>query len=91
MLEAADLECERGGRRIFRGLSFALAPGELLRVAGANGSGKTSLLRMLCGLLAPSRGEVRWSGTPIGELREDYSRQLVYQEIQRAVALFDPV
>jgi heme exporter protein A len=78
VLEAADLECERGGRRIFRGLSFTLAPGELLRVAGANGSGKTSLLRMLCGLLAPSRGEVRWGGTAIGRLREDYSKQLVY-------------
>ena len=78
MLEAADLECERGGRRLFRGLSFTLGPGELLRVAGPNGSGKTSLLRMLCGLLAPSRGEVRWGGTAIGRLREDYSRQLVY-------------
>ena len=78
MLEAADLECERGGRTVFRRLSFSLAPGELLRVAGANGSGKTSLLRMLCGLLAPSGGEVRWQGTAIERLREEYSRQLVY-------------
>ncbi len=78
MLEAADLECERGGRTLFRSLSLFLRPGEALRIAGANGSGKTSLLRILCGLAAPSAGEVRWQGSPIGELREDYARQLVY-------------
>ena len=78
MLEATDLECERGGRTLFRGLSFALKGGELLRIAGQNGSGKTSLLRILCGLLAPTQGEVRWKGTRIAELREDYSRELVY-------------
>jgi heme exporter protein A len=78
MLEAKDLECERGGRKLFGGLSFSLAGGELLRIAGENGSGKTSLLRILCGLLAPSAGEVRWQGEPIAALREDFSRQLVY-------------
>ena len=78
MLEATELECERGGRRLFRGLSFALAAGELLRVGGPNGSGKTSLLRILCGLLTPTAGEVRWKRSPIRELREDYSRQLLY-------------
>ena len=78
MLEAADLECARGGRILFRGLSFALKPGELLRIAGANGRGKTSLLRILCGLLSPSAGEVRWKSEPIRGMREEYSRQLVY-------------
>ena len=78
MLEAAELECERGTRVLFRGLSFALQPGELLRVAGANGSGKTSLLRILSGLAAPNAGEVRWKGRPIAQLKEDYSRELVY-------------
>jgi len=73
-----ELECERGGRTLFRGLSFALAAGELLRIAGANGSGKTSLLRILCGLLTPTSGEVRWKRSPIRELREDYSRSLLY-------------
>jgi heme exporter protein A len=78
VLEATELECERGGRTLFRSLSFALAPGELLRVGGANGSGKTSLLRILCGLLTPTGGQVHWKGAPISALREDYSRQLVY-------------
>jgi len=78
VLEAAGLECARGGRVLFRGLSFALKAGETLRIAGDNGRGKTSLLRMLCGLLAPQAGEVRWKGEPIGALKEDYARQLVY-------------
>ena len=78
MLQATGLDCERGGRVLFRGLSFALGRGELLRIAGANGRGKTSLLRILCGLAAPAAGEVRWQGQPVGAMREEYSRQLVY-------------
>src|SRR5213075_2590955 len=78
MLEAASLDCVRQGRALFRALSFSLAAGERLRIAGANGSGKTSLLRILCGLLAPNAGEVRWRGEKIDSLREDYSRHLLY-------------
>lgn len=78
MLQAADLHCERGGRRLFAALSFSLSAGESLRVAGANGSGKTSLLRILCGLAAPSSGVVRWNGSPIQSLKEEYARHLVY-------------
>ena len=78
MLEAAELECARGGRVLFRGLSFALRGGALLRLAGPNGSGKTSLLRILCGLLSPSSGSVSWEGAEIRRLREEYSKQLVY-------------
>jgi heme exporter protein A len=78
MLEARQLECTRGERRLFSGLSFKLGRGQLLRVAGANGSGKTSLLRIMCGLLAPSAGELRWHGRPIREEREEYSRNLTF-------------
>jgi heme exporter protein A len=78
VLEAAGIDCERGGRVLFRGLSFTLGRGELLRIAGANGQGKTSLLRILCGLLPPAAGEVRWGGERISGLQEEYSRQLVY-------------
>lgn len=50
LLEVYDLTLERGGRELFRGLSFEVAPGQLLQVDGANGAGKTSLLRILAGL-----------------------------------------
>ena len=78
MLEAQDLDCERGARVLFRALSFAVGAGQSLRITGANGSGKTSLLRILCGLLPPTRGSVLWNGTNVARLREDYSRKLVY-------------
>jgi heme exporter protein A len=78
VLDATELECERGGRTLFRALSFTAPGGELLRIAGPNGSGKTSLLRILCGLLTPTQGEVRWRGSPIRRLAEEYSRELVY-------------
>jgi len=78
VLEATNLECERGGRKLFRSLSLTLKPAEALRIAGANGSGKTSLLRILCGLLSPSAGEVRWQGSRIQSLKEEYASQLVY-------------
>lgn len=78
MLEASALTCERGGRTLFRDLSLSAAAGELVRIAGANGSGKTSLIKILCGLLAPARGEVRWHGRPVQGLREEYSRHIVY-------------
>jgi heme exporter protein A len=78
VLEASQLACRRGARPLFRDLSFALAPGELLRVAGENGSGKTTLPKILCGLLDPDAGEVRWRGEPIRALREEFSRHLVF-------------
>jgi heme exporter protein A len=78
VLDAAGLDCERGGKKLFRALSLAIAPGDLVRIAGANGSGKTSLIRILCGLLMPAAGEVRWNGEPIQSLKEEFSRHVVY-------------
>jgi heme exporter protein A len=78
MLEAIDLACLRGDRRLFRGLSFRLGRGELLRVEGANGAGKTSLLRLLAGLGLPDGGEVRWQARPIRQQRERYAQDLLY-------------
>jgi heme exporter protein A len=78
MIEADALECVRGERTLFRDVSFALEDGSLLRIAGANGSGKTSLLRILCGLSSPAQGEVRWRGEPIRVLGEEYLRHLIY-------------
>ena len=87
MIEAYRLECTRGDRTLFRGLSFSVAPAQLLHLAGANGAGKTSLLRILCGLLLPAHGEVRWNGQPIASTREEYAEQLLY--IGHANALKD--
>jgi len=61
-LAALKLSCQRGGRTIFRDLSFQLAPGEALLVSGPNGAGKTSLLRQIAGLLPLAGGELRLEG-----------------------------
>lgn len=78
MLEATDLECVRGERRLFAGLSFRLAGGELLYLQGRNGCGKTSLLRMLCGLTPPATGKISWRGQPIRQLGDDFRAELCY-------------
>jgi heme exporter protein A len=61
-LAVTDLACRRGERLLFRGLSFSLAPGEALQVVGANGTGKSSLLRIVAGLLRPLAGTVAHPG-----------------------------
>lgn len=78
MLAATALECIRGDRTLFSGVSFALAAGAGLLVQGANGAGKTSLLRILVGLSPPAAGEVSWGGQPIRSLGEAYRRELLW-------------
>lgn len=78
LLEGVDLTCARGDRRLFEGFGFRLGPGGILQVEGANGSGKTSLLRILCLLSLPEAGEVRWNGANAEEVRPDYLGQLSY-------------
>lgn len=68
----------RGDRRLFSGLDFAVSPGTFVQLTGPNGSGKTSLLRILCGLLAPAEGEVTWQGANIRSLREEYFTSVTY-------------
>lgn len=87
VLEAQALECVRGDRRLFASLEFAVREGELVRIAGSNGAGKTSLLRILSGLSTPESGEVRWRGQAIAGVREAYFADLVY--IGHAIALKD--
>lgn len=78
MLEVIDLACARGARELFSGLTVTVTPGLLFAIVGENGSGKSSLLRMLCGLLPRERGMIRWKGTDIGELNGEFARHLTY-------------
>ena len=78
MLEIRKLACARGDHQLFSDLSFSLSAGELLQVQGANGSGKTSLLRTLCGFMMPVAGEVRWRGENVRELDEEYFAEMIY-------------
>lgn len=64
LLTVSHLACRRGERLLFRGLDFALHPGQILWVRGRNGCGKTSLLRILAGLSPPEAGQVQQSGRP---------------------------
>src|SRR3954447_19725241 len=85
MLEAINLTCVRGTRRLFTNLSFTVEAGELVELRGPNGSGKTSLLRILCGLASPAAGEVRWQGQNIRRLGEEYFASVAYLGHQNAV------
>ena len=78
LLEVSKLGCVRGDRRLFKGLDLSLPAGTFLQVTGPNGSGKTSLLRILCGLLAPAEGDIRWQGENIRSLGEDYFTSVTY-------------
>jgi heme exporter protein A len=69
LLAAVDLACRRGDRILFKGLQLDVKPGQVVWLRGANGRGKTSLLRLLAGLSTPEAGQVIWQGS---------RRQLVY-------------
>ena len=87
-LGARALACKRGRRLLFRGLDLQLAPGSITWLRGRNGSGKTSLLRILAGLSAPSEGDITWNGAPIVQADASARQAIVYightNEIGRA-------
>lgn len=64
-LTARNLSCVRGENHLFAGLNLAVQAGQCVHITGANGSGKTSLLKILCGLARPTTGEVLWNGENI--------------------------
>jgi len=78
MLQGISLACVRGDRELFKDVNFSLEAGGMMQVRGPNGSGKTSLLRMLCGLSNPAAGEIRWCGTAIRSLNGDYFAAVTY-------------
>lgn len=77
-LEAIDIECVRGNQVLFSGLNFRLRAGEIQQIEGANGVGKTSLLRIICGLSLPESGEIRWNGSTIHRQRAHYCQELAF-------------
>lgn len=77
-LQGQELTCIRDDRTLFSHLSFQLKPSQTLLIEGRNGSGKTSLLRMLCGIRMPDEGHITWNDNDIFKLSTDYLGSLAY-------------
>lgn len=78
MLALEDIACLRGERTLFSGLSLSLEPGDMLVLRGANGAGKSSLLRIMAALLSPNEGRMSWRGEDVREDPDTYRRLLRY-------------
>ncbi len=79
LLEVNGWHLWRGERHLLKGLGFTLSAGELLQLLWSNGTGKTSLLRSIAGILQPEAGELRWQGEPVKQDRSALLRDLAYQ------------
>ena len=75
----------RGERHVLRGVSLTLGPRQLLHIRGPNGTGKTTLLRVVCGLLRPEQGRVSWLGRPISSIASEYQAALAYASHEAAL------
>ena len=78
LLRGRELAVVRGDRALFTGIGFALRAGELLQLEGPNGSGKTSLLRAVAGLIPPDDGELWWRGEAVRRQRQAYHAELAW-------------
>lgn len=78
LLEVKNLRCERDERVLFEQLDFSVARGEVVQIEGPNGSGKTTMLRIISGLSSDYEGELLWCGKPIKKVRPDFYQQLHY-------------
>ncbi len=87
MLSISDLSCTRGDKQLFSGVNFSLQTGEWMHLEGANGVGKTSLLRIVAGLTQPAHGGISWNGQSIYAEADAYRAELLY--IGHVLALKD--
>jgi len=78
MLEAQKLAARRGFARLFSGLSFRVDAAEAIVVSGANGTGKTTLLRIIAGLTTPASGALAWNGELVKPLAPEFRRLVAY-------------
>ena len=78
VLEASALACERDWRMLFENLELRLTAGDMLQISGPNGSGKTSLLRLLSGLMQPTAGEVLLHGKPLAQQKTELAHDLLW-------------
>ena len=81
----SDLTCLRGERLVFGGLSFSAKSGDAVMLRGRNGAGKSSLLRLMAGLVAPHSGDLRWNGENIAEDRTGHHARTHYLGHQDAI------
>ena len=75
----------RGDRHVLRGVSLDAHPGELMHVSGPNGTGKTTLLRVVSGLLRPEKGSIAWQGRSIAATAAEYQSALAYASHEPAL------
>ena len=78
LLEAREINCWRGDRHILRDVSFSVRSGEFLKLTGPNGVGKTTLIRIVCGLLPPENGTVLWRGKVVRSSNDDFHLEMAY-------------
>jgi heme exporter protein A len=78
MLSVSDLSCSRGDRQLFSGVHLTLKSGCCVHIEGDNGVGKTSLLRIVCGLSPAHEGQVLWGGRAVREVAADFRSHLLY-------------
>jgi len=78
VLEARAINAWRGDRHILRDVSFVVRAGEFMKITGPNGVGKTTLIRVVCGLLPAENGTVSWRGTEVQRIRDDFNTELGY-------------